>query len=176
MYHLSFFGTTYITLKAHNSKHFRSIISPKYALKNCVFYHAFDAVSMPIITLFGETMMSSYAWIPQSLVVLTRDTFKIEHIKYPTYAILRKFTRKGGGGLRSKRYQRCDHPHWTVQIWTVAGVIHIKFTDLRLAKLSHTLAKCVKLCYVILYIMMCKRRQTWLFHIIVCGNYWLTRR
>lgn len=42
-------------------------------------------------------------------------------------------------------------PYRTVQIWTVAGIIHTKFTVLCIAKLSHTLAKCVKSCYTVYY-------------------------
>lgn len=80
---------------------------------NCAFYHAFAAVFKLISAPFGETIMSSYTWIPQNLGVTARgrlyfvltskaNTLKIEPIAYPPYAILRKFTRKGAAVLGRK--------------------------------------------------------------------------
>ena len=143
MYHLSFFGNTYITLKAHNSKRFRSRITPKCVLKFCAFYHAYPAVFMLISAPFGETMMSSYALIPQSLGIPTRGRLNFAPTSVSPPMQFCENSHAGGAGLWARRYWRFDRPSWnnTVQMWTFTGANHIKFTILRLAKLSQDCAK-----------------------------------
>jgi len=47
-------------------------------------------------------MHGIYAMTPQILGIPTRDTLNFEHIRYPPYAILRKFTRKGAAVFERK--------------------------------------------------------------------------
>nr|DAM84847.1 MAG TPA: hypothetical protein [Caudoviricetes sp.] len=55
MYPPFFFGSTYITLTAQNSKTIRIIFLPKCTQKNCDFYAAFYTFFLRISVLSGKT-------------------------------------------------------------------------------------------------------------------------
>nr|DAN15889.1 MAG TPA: hypothetical protein [Caudoviricetes sp.] len=103
MYPPFFFGSTYITLMAQNSKTFLIIFLQKNTHKNCAFSIVLHMVFMRILVLSGKTKSTKEA--------VFYGNFHIIWILWVSPClILRKFARRGPSVFRQKGCRDLDTP------------------------------------------------------------------